>query len=372
MQRCDVAVIGLGIVGTSALHALTRAGLRAVGVDPGAPGGGTSSRSFAWVNAVRKEPDAYHRLNAAGLAAHRQLAHELGGEAAYHAGGSLEWAVDGTDADELRARVDRLAARGYPAAWIGADEARGMEPGLAIPDRVRTVAYYASDGWLDAPALIGRLLAAAAPRADIRRGAAALSVVDGRAEAIAGGEVIAATTVLLCVGPATRRFLNQHGLELPVDRVPGLLALTSPPAAPLHRVVHAPGIHLRPDPTGGLVLGATDLDGLITEDSSPAAAAGVAEQLLARAGRMFPPARGVRLIESRIGVRPMPADGHTIAGRLPGVDNLWVLATHSGVTLGPLLGGLIAGELAGGPPSALLAPFRPERFTEPARSAPGR
>jgi len=78
---------------------------------------------------------------------------------------------------------------------------------------------------------------------------------------------------------------------------------------------------------------------------------------------VFPAARDVRIVESRIGVRPMPGDGHTIAGRLPGLDNAWVIATHSGITLGPLLGQLIADEIGRGTPSALLAPFRPERFT---------
>jgi len=58
----------------------------------------------------------------------------------------------------------------------------------------------------------------------------------------------------------------------------------------------------------------------------------------------------------------MPADRHTIAGRIPGLDNAWLIATHSGVTLGPLLGRLIAAEIAGGTPHATLAPFRPQRF----------
>ena len=68
------------------------------------------------------------------------------------------------------------------------------------------------------------------------------------------------------------------------------------------------------------------------------------------------------MVEARVGVRPMPADGQTIAGRIPGLANAWMLATHSGVTLGPLLGPLIAGEIVGGTPSPVLAPFRCERF----------
>lgn len=366
MKRYDVAVIGVGIVGASALYALTRAGLRAVALDAGVPGAGTSSRSFAWVNAVRKEPEVYHRLNADGMAAHRQLARELGDDAGYHEAGSLEWADGDGEARELHERVDRLAGRGYPAAWISAARARRMEPGLDIPDRLDEVAFYAADGWLDAPLLVKRLLAAAsAGGAEIRQAAPvrSLRVVDHRVEALIvdDGEV-AAESVLICVGPTTQAFLAPLGFGLPVGRVPGLLAVTSRPTEPLGRVVHAPGIHLRPDPSGGLMLGATDIDSLITDASSPEAASAVAERLLERAVRVFPPARGVRLVDSRIGVRPMPADGHTIAGRVPGLLNAWVLATHSGITLGPLLGGLIAGEIAGGSPSASLAPFRPERF----------
>jgi glycine/D-amino acid oxidase-like deaminating enzyme len=173
---------------------------------------------------------------------------------------------------------------------------------------------------------------------------------------------VRADSVLLCVGPASQAFLDSLGVSIPIGRVAGLLAVTSRPARALGRVVHAPGIHLRPDPSGGLLLGACDVDLLVTETSSPGMASEIAAVLLERAARVFAPARDVRLVECRIGVRPMPADNQTVAGRIPGFANAWMLATHSGVTLGPLLGQLIAGEILGGAPAAALAPFRPERF----------
>jgi glycine/D-amino acid oxidase-like deaminating enzyme len=366
MKRYDVAVIGVGIVGASAIYALTRAGARVVALDAGVPGAGTSGSSFAWVNAVRKEPEAYHRLNADGAAAHRHLARELGGDAGYHEAGSLEWAESADEERELRARVERLAGRSYPAQWISAERALSMDPGLVIPRHVGEVAFYAADGWVDTPRLIGRLLAAAAASGAVLRETTrvrSLRVRGDRVDALVvdDGE-IAAESVLVCAGPATQAFLAPLGVTIPVGRVPGLLAVTSRPTQPLGRIVHAPGIHLRPDASGGLLLGAADIDGLVTETSAPAAASEIAGLLLERAARVFPPARDVRLVDSRIGVRPMPADGQTIAGRIPGLGNAWVLATHSGVTLGPLLGHLIAGEIVGGTPSAMLAPFRPERF----------
>jgi glycine/D-amino acid oxidase-like deaminating enzyme len=152
------------------------------------------------------------------------------------------------------------------------------------------------------------------------------------------------------------------GVPLPVDRVPGLLAITSRPATPLQRVVHAPGIHLRPDDDGGLRLGSEDVDGPAAIAESDATLSKLAAFLLDRAGRVFPPARDVSVIDYRVGVRPMPADRHTIAGRLPGIANGWVIATHSGVTLGPLLGRLMADEIVRGESSPLLRPFRPDRF----------
>jgi glycine/D-amino acid oxidase-like deaminating enzyme len=94
-----------------------------------------------------------------------------------------------------------------------------------------------------------------------------------------------AESVLVCVGPATQAFLEPLGAAIPVDRVPGLLAITSATSARLSRVVHAPGIHLRPDATGGLRLGAEDIDTLASNSGSPIA---LGELLLERAARVFP------------------------------------------------------------------------------------
>jgi len=370
MTQYDVAVVGLGIVGASAVYAAAWAGARVLALDAGAPGSGTSGASFAWLNSVRKEPEAYHGLNAAGMTAHRELSKELGGDAGHHDGGSLEWAESGADERELRERVHRLASRGYPAEFITRERARELEPGLAIPDRVGEVAFYGADAWLDAPKLIGRLLAAASARgADVLDGRAVRSLRAGgdRVEAIVTDQGnLAAQSVLVCVGPATQAFLEPLGAAIPVGRVPGLLAVTSPTAARLTRVVHAPGIHLRPDAGGGLLLGAEDVDTLASNSGSPIA---LAELLLERAARVFPAARKLKVADHRTGVRPMPGDKHTIAGRIPGLVNAWMIATHSGITLGPLLGRLMAEEIVRGTPSPLLAPFRPERFLASAATA---
>src|SRR5207245_3214183 len=155
--------------------------------------------------------EACRRRKAAGMTAHRELARELGGDAGYHDGGSLEWAEGADEERGLRDRVRRLASRGYPAEWITRERATGLERGLAIPDHVHEVAFYAADAWLDAPRLIGRLLAAASARgAEVRDGTPirSLRARGDRIEAHVGdASETVATSFLVCVGPATQAFL---------------------------------------------------------------------------------------------------------------------------------------------------------------------
>jgi glycine/D-amino acid oxidase-like deaminating enzyme len=60
---------------------------------------------------------------------------------------------------------------------------------------------------------------------------------------------------------------------------------------------------------------------------------------------------------------PVPADGRSIVGWLPGADGVYVAVTHSGVTLGAHLARLVTAELVTGAVPAALAPYRPGRFT---------
>ncbi len=87
-----------------------------------------------------------------------------------------------------------------------------------------------------------------------------------------------------------------------------------------------------------------------------------AEELLRRARRTVRGLDDARVVEAKTCVRPLPADGQSIVGRLPGAPGLYVAVTHSGVTLAAHLSQLIAAELTTGAPTAELAPYRPARF----------
>ena len=70
----------------------------------------------------------------------------------------------------------------------------------------------------------------------------------------------------------------------------------------------------------------------------------------------------VQLAQVKLGERPVPMDGLPVVGAVPGVPGVFVAVMHSGVTLGPLIGQLLAKEILQGRSSPLMSSFRASRF----------
>jgi glycine/D-amino acid oxidase-like deaminating enzyme len=148
---------------------------------------------------------------------------------------------------------------------------------------------------------------------------------------------------------------------VPGAAAPGLVVRAGPETPPgPARVVHAPDVYLRPH-AGGLVhLEAPDA--AVDLHTPEAELRRWADELLRRARRVVRGLAGATVAGYRVCVRPMPADGQSIVGWLPGAGRLYVAVTHSGVTLAAHLARLITAELVSGAASAGLAPYRPSRF----------
>jgi len=86
-----------------------------------------------------------------------------------------------------------------------------------------------------------------------------------------------------------------------------------------------------------------------------------AAEVLRRLGTLVHGGQYARVQHVALGLRSLPADGHTVAGH-DASGHIYILATHSGITLGPLLGRLAAREILHERPAALLSGFRPQRF----------
>jgi glycine/D-amino acid oxidase-like deaminating enzyme len=380
------AVIGAGVLGAGVAARLAEAGIGVTLLEQAEPGRAATRSSFAWLNANDKAPRAYHDLNHAGMRAWAGLSASPGGAAWYRPAGNIEWAVSGAGRALLAARVHRLAGWGYPARLIDAAEAARLEPSLRLPQPAPDIAWFPDEGYLLTEPLVSQLVGQAAGHgATVLTGepgrVVSLDTADGALRAVrtAAGLVIAADAVVCCAGRWVPELAALATVACPVPLVPwappgaaapGLVVLAGPvtPPGPT-RMVHAPEVYLRPHSGGLMHLEAPDAAvDLHTPDTELRR---WADELLRRARLVVRGLADATVVGYRVCVRPMPVDGQSIVGWLPGASGLYVAVTHSGVTLGAHVAQLITTELVSGSAAAELAPYRPDRFI-PTAPAPER
>ena len=350
-------------------------------------------------NATAKanEDEAYFRLNAQGVAHYDRLVSEWGAERlGVHGGGSLFWTrpddVEGQK--RLRRDAQQLRDRNYPVALLNANELTVLEPSVSRASDKPTaddnaVLFAPADKWVDTPRLCRFCIEQAQRhKAEVRLSCPATGFTRTADNAISTVETprgrISTHLLVLAAGVHTPHLIAQvtgdpaAAARVPVQQKPGLLVETAPVSSgqPCQRILYPPdanGLHLRPTPNGGLLIGADDTDAWHQrshQDTATAKSGAYAlpetlwHPLLERAARCFP---NISLAElkadatPRLCVRPVPADGFPVVGALPDVPGAYVAVTHSGITLGPLLADLLANEIFTHTPSPLLAPYRPER-----------
>jgi glycine/D-amino acid oxidase-like deaminating enzyme len=139
--------------------------------------------------------------------------------------------------------------------------------------------------------------------------------------------------------------------------VAGLVARTAPIPSRIDRVLLADGVLIRPDGGGRLLVGSDAYDGELAGDVPEP---GAGERLVALLARRVRGAEEARAAQTWTCVRAIPADLLPVVGRA--LDGLYVVATHSGVTLAPALAELVASELLEDCDRDELQRFRPGRF----------
>jgi glycine/D-amino acid oxidase-like deaminating enzyme len=367
-QRVDMVVIGGGVTGASVSYALARAGARVVCIERSFPGAGASGASFSVDISSRKTPKAFFDLSVAAAGEHAALAHELGAAPWRHPTVTFEWGQTAHERAVVRERVERLRAWGYPAELIDRRVAERLLPAVRFADEAHDqVARYADQAWYDAVILTQLLLWHAQQHHGVQvvvgETVQRIEVSGGRVHGVhtVQGRRLATGIVVNCAGPDADVVARQAGARLPLEKVPGLVALVPAGDVAVDAIVMTPGLNVRPAGNSVLKLHSYPADALIQGDAPDHAAA--RDELGSRAGALLPALDVADLLRAHVGIRPIPPDGLPVVGPLDGADGMYAVVTHSAAHLGPLLGRLAAEELAG-TPSPLLESFRPRRFDE--------
>lgn len=355
-DRPHVLIVGAGIIGASIAWHLARASARVTVVEAGEPGGVATPNSWAWINASWGNPEVYFRLRVRAMDEWRRLERDVPDVHVAWAGG-LIWDLP---SDELEAYAVEHASWGYDIRRVDRAEVLRIEPQLAAPPDFAL--HAAGEGSVDPVAAARALLAAAQ---DL--GATVIAHCPARSLDLSAGRVAGVETdtgrldadeVVVAAGVGTAALAATAGFHLPMTAPPGLLVVTRPHERLLNGLVMAPEMHVRQTAEGRLVAGA-DFGGSDPGDDAAAAAVEAVDTLKG----MLKSGASLVLDHHTLGHRPVPEDGFPAVGRVDGIAGLYVAVMHSGITLAPAIGRLVADEIMTGQRGALLEPYGPDRFS---------
>ncbi|MFE0020306.1 NAD(P)/FAD-dependent oxidoreductase [Amycolatopsis sp. NPDC059021] len=382
MGHPDVVVAGAGVVGAACAEALSRAGLRVVVLDRGAPASGTTAAGEGNVLVSDKEPGPELLLAQASrrrwpeLLA--ELREELGpgrAEAEWDPKGGLVVAT--TDDSVLPLREFAAAQReaGVRAEPIGLDEAASLEPRLT--KALTAAIHYPEDAQLQPVLAATTLLAAVKARGgQVRSGVEALGVLragNGAVRAIrtSHGAIACAAVVNAC-GPWAGAFAKACGAPIAVLPRRGMVLVTAPlpPGTVRHKVYDA-------DYVGAVASGDADLQTSTVVESTRAGTvligssrqrAGfdetvrfdVLRELARKAAALFPVLANVPVMRAYGGFRPYAPDHLPVIGEDPRLPGLWHVTGHEGAGIGlaAATGQLVAELFTGQESTVDATPFR--------------
>jgi D-amino-acid dehydrogenase len=378
-ERCDVAVVGAGLVGLSLAYELASLGASVAVIDAGHPGRATDAGAgiLSPLTSADADPDLWPFLRQAGLHYPDLLARLAADGAAleetgYGRCGILSIGLRESE-DEWFAPFAEVVQRRSPGdvVEITPEEASSLFPPLGPVHRV-----------LHAPAsarVDGRGMAAA-----LRQGAAARGVafVTGAAHGVVAGasgmrhveaveveghQNVECGAVAVAGGAWTAAVGEWLGVRLPVGPTKGQIVHLGVGAETGEWPIVQPLLthYIVPWPGGRVACGGTFE---ATAGFSVSVTAAGLHELLRECLNVAPGLRGADYLETRVGLRPTSADDQAVVGRLPGWGNAWVATGHgaNGLLQGPMSARGLAHVMAGVELPADEAPlpggFDPGRF----------
>ncbi len=364
-----VVVVGGGVFGVSSALHLMRLGAQVTLITEGFLASGASGRSLSWLNSSRFRSAPYHQLRMAGIDRYRTLANKHPTASWLRFDGGLTWDAD-DDTNEIAAVFRHERNIGYDAQLLRADQVPAVTPGVnAAAITPQGAIFNPGEGWVDLPSLI-QLLAGEfvswGGKLIENAGRAAVDVAGARVRGVTTGDrtYLDADAVLLAAGAAVPAILAETRVYIPDATPISLLVKTESVKVSLRAVLNTPRVAVRPTPDGALVLDSawSEEEVVANSDGTYTVNQETIQGLLHEASAVLEGNPVLALDSYGVGPKPIPGDGEPVLGELSAISNYYVAFSHSGATLGLIVGEMLAGEIVTDEPHPMLDTFRPGRF----------
>lgn len=367
VQVQSAIVVGGGIIGSSIARALIQRGVEEVTVYDPTPAGKTTAASWAWLNANQKPPPSYRSLNQLGLRGWRSDA--------------LLQSLPSWSGTLVRTPHELDLAGGYTAEGpLSVERIRELEPEANFTDTSGYVYYFADEGHVNPRSAVLALRREAAGL-----GASFVSDAVGSLLRNHEGRVVGVRTSLgvekradVVIVAAGAKSSDAALGKAALVHNPSMTYFASPQSASSSTAASSPhppalgrilmdqvrALYVAQRKDGTLVAGGGSLKKGLGATLSPdenrkqlTMARQIAQELAPN-----PVGNSTFTHKEEVVSKPMPRDGFPIMGYVEA--GLYSAVTHSGMTMAPLLGQLVAAEVKEQVSLSLLDDYRPGRFDE--------
>jgi sarcosine oxidase subunit beta len=353
-RRYDVAVIGGGVLGNFIAYDLAREGLDTCLLEKGYTAAGTSGATHAWIYVSTKTPGHYGQFSYASSLRYEALAAEHDVDFQYERSGGLSIVWTPEAMEKARKVVAEQNAAGITCELLTPEEVAEREP-IVSPRSILGAIYGPLDGCVNPFNVMYHMNRLALEAGTDFRPYSAVTNVERDASgfriATATGEV-RAERIVIAAGVWSREIAKMLGFRIPLNPSRGQV-LVSESMPPTVRHILANGSIRQLIERGiilfGRVMETDQLENVTTYEGLQYAL----KDVLALAPAMA----DVRVVRSYAGIRPKPFDGLPILGEVPDHPGVYTAVTHSGVTLGPIIGQSLAELLSGRPTSHDIEPY---------------
>ena len=356
-QKPKILLVGSGIIGASIALSCVNLGADVVVLEQNKLGGAASSNSFGWINASFAESPAYFDLRNAAVNVFRNLKTELNLNDSVSWQGTLWWEDSG---QELKKQFNNLLDRGYAAKLLNKNEIKNLEPNLK--DVPEAAIFTPLEGAAEADQVALTMLRKLTDESGKVISGCTVESLQFKKNRVSGVKTnigkMSCDMVVLATGAAAKNGLMGCEWNLPMQNKKGLIVHTSAVPDLINHILMTNDVHFKQNLDGTLTAGEI-FSGDLDENTF---ALDLASDVLSRISKKIDFTTNLIPINIKIGTRPVPIDGFPVVGNIEGHKGVFVAVMHSGVTLAPLIGQLLASEMLKSSKSPLLETFRPSRF----------